>query len=197
MKKAIVLMLLFFLIQGCATYRSYDINADKSKKFPPSKELKVAVLPLNAPTAGTKMYSATVGQGTYNTPENAGKAVADAINYALIKVPNVVLIERSQLEKILSEHQLSLSGIIKNPDFNLLGKILPVDALVIGDVTSFYQWHDSTGYGGIVAFSARLVDIHSGEMLFTINCNALSRRIIEDQMANDLARDAIKKLLEK
>lgn len=197
MKKIIILALLFSLIQGCTSYHQYNINADKAKKFPPSIEMRVAVLPFIAPAAGTKMYSAALGQGTYNTPENAGSAVADALNSALIKIPNIILIERSQLEKILNEHQLTISGVITNPDFKVLGKILPVDALVIGNVTSFYQWHDSTGYGGIVAFSARMVDIHSGEMLFTANCNALARGISEDQMAIDLARDAIKKLLEK
>lgn len=195
MKKIVLIVLMCSVIQGCATYHTYGIDANKSAKFPPSKEMKIAVLPLNAPAAGTKMYSTFGGQGTYNTPENAGQAVADAINSGLIKVPNLVLIERSQLERILNEHRLTISGVVNSPDFNVLGKILPVDALVIGNITSYYQWHDASGFGAIVAFSARLVDIRSGEMLFTVNCNALSRGITEDQIANDLARDAIKKLL--
>lgn len=185
------------MLTGCSTYLTYDIDANKAPKFPPSRVMKVAVLPFNAPAAGTKNYSTFGGQGTYNTPENAGQAVADAMNAALISVPQIVLIERSQLERILNEHKLSVSGVVNNPDFDLLGKILPVDAVVLGNITSFYQWHEMRGFGGIVAFSARLVDIHSGELLFTLNCNAVSRGIIEDQISHDLAQGAVKKLLEK
>jgi curli biogenesis system outer membrane secretion channel CsgG len=109
----------------------------------------------------------------------------------------VALVERTQLEKILNEHQLSISGVIKNPDFIMLGKILPVDALVIGSVTNFNQWHDSLNWGATVAYSARLVNIHSGEVLLTINCSAAIHSGIADKVAHDLAKEAIRKALEK
>ena len=115
----------------------------------------------------------------------------------MIDIPNIVLIERSQLEKILSEHKLSITGVINNPDFTLLGKILPVDALVFGNITTFSRFVTRVHWGGYVAYTARMVNIRTGEVLFTINC--IDRRNLEmpEKVADDLARDAIKKLLEK
>lgn len=197
MKKVIILLLLFSLIHGCAAGNQFNVDASKSKKFPPSQEMKIGVLQFVAPAAGTTHYSTLGPQGTTTTPENAGAAVADAVSSALMNVQNVVLIERSQLEKILNENQLSISGVVKNPDFTLLGKILPVDALVIGNVTNFCQWHEALNNGAAVTYSARLVNIHSGEVLFTINCSSTIFMGIADKIAQDLAKEAIKKLLEK
>jgi curli biogenesis system outer membrane secretion channel CsgG len=112
-------------------------------------------------------------------------------------VPNVILMEHSQLEKRLCEHQLSLSEVANNPDFLLLGQILPADALIFGNVTVFQLWHDMAGHGGIVAFSARLVNIHTAEVLFSISCNAVKRKAMPENIVKDLSREAIKKLLEK
>jgi curli biogenesis system outer membrane secretion channel CsgG len=197
MKNIIVLLLVCSFIQGCAAYNQFNVDANKSKKFPPSKEFKIGVLRFVAPAPGTGYYTNFGGQGTVATPENAGEAAADAVASELMNVSNVALIERSQLEKILNEHQLSISGIIKNPDFIMLGKILPVDALVIGSVTNFNQWHDVMNWGATVTYSARLIDIHSGEVLFTINCSAAVHNGIADKIAQDLAKEAIKKALEK
>jgi hypothetical protein len=190
MKKIIFLVFLFSLIQGCS---AYDVNVNKVKNFPPAQEMKIAVLPFIAPPPQTIK---TVG-GIETTLSNAGALVADSIASAMIGIPNIILIERSQLEKLLNEHELSLSGVINNPDFTLLGKILHVDALVVGNITSFYRFQNIGAWGGCVAYSARMVNIRTGEVMFAINGNIGQHYVLPEKLANDLARDAIKKLLEK
>jgi hypothetical protein len=76
-------------------------------------------------------------------------------------------------------------------------EILPVDALVVGNVTNFNYWHEALNWGATVAYSARLVNIQTGEVLFTINCSAAIHSGMAEKMAQELAKDAIKKLLEK
>ena len=149
--------------------------------------MKVGVLTFTAPAAGVSKYSPLGPEGKYSTPANVGVSVADAVSYELMNVPNVILIE----------HKLSLTGIANNPDYLLLGQILPVDALIFGNVTIFQLWNDMAGHGGIVAYSARLVNIHTTEVLFSINCNAVKRGGVPEKIVKDLSRDAIKKLLEK
>jgi curli biogenesis system outer membrane secretion channel CsgG len=197
MKKIVVLVLMFSLIQGCATIDQFNVDANKSKRFPPPQEMKIGVLTFNAPAPGVSKYSTLGAEGTYTTPANVGVSVADAVSPELMNIPNVILIERSQLEKILNEHKLSLSGIVNNPDFTLLGKILPVDALLIGNVTNFTYWHEALNWGASVAYSARLVNIHTGEVLFTINCSAQKHNGIADKMSQELAKEAIRKALDK
>jgi curli biogenesis system outer membrane secretion channel CsgG len=197
MKRFIILILICCLIYGCATIDQFNVDANKSKRFPPSQEMKVGVLTFIAPAPGVSKYSTRGPEGTYTTPANVGAAVANAVSPELMNIPNVILIERSQLEKILNEHQLSLSGVVNNPDFTLLGKILPVDALLIGNVTNFTYWHEAESWGASVAYSARLVNIHTGEVLFTINCSAQKHNGIADKMSQELAKEAIRKALEK
>jgi curli biogenesis system outer membrane secretion channel CsgG len=197
MKKITVLIFLFLIVQGCAAYNQFQANINKSSNFPPAKEMKIGVLSFSEPAPGTAIIEGLVGRGTAITPQNSGVAVADAVASALMIIPKVVIIERSQLEKILNEHKLTLSGVLKNPDFELLGKVLPVDALVMGNVSSFHQWWAGVNWGATVAYSGRIVNIHTGEVLFTMNCNAAIHNGLTDRLADDLARDAIKKLLEK
>jgi len=185
------------MIQGFSPLNEFKVDTNKSKEFPPSQEMKVGVLTFTAPAAGVSKYSPYGPEGTYTTPANAGISVADAVSYELMNVPNVILIEHSQLEKILNEHQLSLSGVVNNPDFILLGQILPVDALIFGNVTIFQLWHDMAGHGGVVAYSARLVNIHNAEVLFSIICNAVKRKGMPENIVKDLSRNAIRKLLEE
>jgi curli biogenesis system outer membrane secretion channel CsgG len=185
------------MIQGFSPLNQFKVDVHKSKDFPPSQEMKVGVLTFTAPDAGVSKFSPLGPEGTYTTLANAGVSVADAVSHELMNVPNVVLIERAQLEKILNEHKLSLTGVVNNPDYLLLGQILPVDALIFGNVAVFQLWNDMAGHGGIVDYSARLVNIHTTEVLFSINCNAVKRKGMPVNIVKDLSRDAMKKLLEK
>ena len=182
------------MIQGCGPFEQFEVDIHKSEKFPLSREMRIGVLTFNAPAAGVSKYSVLGPAGDYNTPKNAGTTVADAVSAALTNVPNVILTGRPQLENIINEHALSLNG--NDPDALLLGKILPVDALLFGNVTSFQRWYDMAGHGGIVFFSARLINCRTAEVLCSIRCIGVKRGKMPEDIVNDLTTDAIKKLLE-
>ncbi len=112
-----------------------------------------------------------------------------------IDVNNLTLIERAQLAHILGEYELTMSGIIASPNFEVLEDILPVDALVFGTVSNFHNWSEAGNWASIVAFNARLVDVHSGQILFAISGAANEHNGAPDGMAYRLTQSAIKKLL--
>ena len=183
------------MIQGCGPFNQFKVDTSKSKEFPPSQEIRVGVLTFTAPAAGVSKESPYGPAGDYTTPENVGITVADAVSSELMNVPNIIVIARHRLEEIVNEHGLSLRGGTDNPDLNVLGQILPVDALIFGNVTTCQRWHDMAGHGGIVAFSARLINVHTAEVLFSMGCNAVKRGGKPENIVKDLSRDAIKKLL--
>ena len=192
--RSIILISFLLVTISCAAYNIYEIQAIPSNEFPPSQKMKIGVLEFLAPTPGDGTYS-TIGKGSINTPENAGQAVADAVASELLNIPNVAIIERSQLNLILKEHEISITGVINNPDFKLLGEILPVNALVLGTVTTYCQWHEALNWGATVSFNSRIVDVRSGQVLAVIGGSASQHNGMVDPMAQSIAKDSIKKLL--
>jgi curli biogenesis system outer membrane secretion channel CsgG len=183
------------MIQGCGPFEQFNVITDKSKAFPPSREMKIGVLTFTAPDAGVSKHSAFGPAGDYNTPENAGIKTSDAVSAALANIPHVILAKRSQLENILNGHELSLSG--NDSDAILIGQVLPADALLFGDVMTFQRWYDMAGHGGIVAFSARLLDGRTAEVLFSMTCTAVKRGRMPEDLVHNLTKYAIRKLLDE
>jgi TolB-like protein len=83
---------------------------------------------------------------------------ADELISALFKQKNdsMRIIERSQLEKLLKEANFSLSGAVSSDTAAEIGKIVGVDALVIGTMTA---------QGDVVRLNARLVSVETAELL--------------------------------
>jgi curli biogenesis system outer membrane secretion channel CsgG len=200
MKKFVWFVMLVALANlNCAlVVNRKQLHANTAIKFPPPTELKIGVLPLLSPTPGESKYAGYWGgKGTIKTLENSGQIVADAITSALVGVKNVTLIERAQLEKILTEHELTMNGIINQPDFRVLGEILPVDALIFGTVSACYNWNETANWGAIVAFNARLVDVHTGKILFTLIGAMNEHNAAPEEMAYRVATDAIQELIRR
>ena len=98
--------------------------------------------------------------------KDAGNAVSDMFTSELMRVPGFKLVERSQLKKILNELDLSLSDLIAERSAGEIGKLLGVDAIVLGHVaeclygTSWIgqRWHS-------FSYSIRIVQAESGTVL--------------------------------
>ncbi len=114
-----------------------------------------------------------------NEKGKIGRAVADMLITELVKDGTFKVVERSQLEKILSEQKLSVSGVIDPSEVAKLGKILGVSAVIAGSVTQFNTDTSTTGILGIgvktttakVAVNARLIDTSTAEVLVAVQGN--------------------------
>src|SRR5215813_13542914 len=116
---------------------------------------------------------------------DVGKGIADLLVTYLVKDGSYSVIERKALDKILAEQNFSNSDRANPTSAAKIGKLLGVDAIIVGSVTQFGNETKNTNVGGaggnwggfglgglgkkkskaIVALTARIVDIDTGEIL--------------------------------
>ena len=142
---------------------------------------------------------ATVRTGTaalFGTDIDVGKGIADLLVKNLVQDGTYSVIERKQLDKILAEQNFSNSNRADPASAARIGKILGLDAIIVGSITQFGNetknrnigggggnW-GGYGIGGIghkeskanVQLDARLVDIDTAEILGVAEGKGESKR---------------------
>ena len=121
----------------------------------------------------------------FGTNVDVGKGISDLLVTDLVKDGTYSVIERKALDKILTEQNFSNSDRANATSAAKIGKLLGVDAIIVGSITQFGNETKNTNIGGtggglggfgiggfgkkkskaIVAVNARMVDIDSGEIL--------------------------------
>lgn len=144
---------------------------------------RVAVLDFDYATVRTTVSS------IFGTDRDVGKGIADLLVEKLVQDGAYSVIERKSLDKIMTEQNFSNSDRADASSAARLGRILGVDAIVIGSITQFGRDDKSTGVGGgalsrvtgrfgvggvkrteskaVVAISGRMVDTETAEVLAT------------------------------
>ncbi|GAB4255814.1 MAG: curli production assembly/transport component CsgG [Acidobacteriota bacterium] len=127
---------------------------------------------------------------------DVGKGVADIVINMLVEDGTYRVIERRALENIMSEQDFSQSDRANPATAARLGKLLGVDAIVVGSITQFGTEEKKKGIGGIgggfggiiggkfgkqegkakVGINARIVDIETGEILAVAEGTGESKR---------------------
>ncbi len=78
---------------------------------------------------------------------NIGKAAADLLITKLVQDGNVTVIERNAIDKLLAEQNLTNSDRTDPVTAAKLGRVLGVDAIILGTITH-YDFEDKTTGGG-------------------------------------------------
>ncbi|GAF75529.1 unnamed protein product [marine sediment metagenome] len=119
-------------------------------------------------------------QVQYLPSYDPGNAVADEFVFQFID-RGVKVVERSRIENIIKEHNLWKSGNIDPATIKEMGKILGVDALIMGTVTRYIpdkknRIYIKDNHGKMqeeiflvdaeVGISARMVDVVTGEVIW-------------------------------
>ncbi len=172
----------------------------------------VLILDAQTPAAGTPAPSgrrarvavvdfdyATVYSGVsaiFGTNVDVGKGVGDLLVNYLVKDGSYSVIERSALDKIMAEQNFSNSDRADSTSAAKIGKLLGVDAIIVGSITQFGNDTKNTGVGGvgaglghlglggvkqkqskaIVGLTARIVNVDTGEILATAEGLGESKR---------------------
>ena len=148
-----------------------------------------------APAAGRKpriaildFEYATVSSNVaaiFGTNVDVGKGVSDLLVNYLVKDGSYSIIERRALDKIMAEQNFSNSDRADATSAAKIGKMLGVDAILVGSITQFGNDTKNTNIGGvggglgrvglggvgrkeskaIVGLSARLINVDTGEIL--------------------------------
>ena len=126
-------------------------------------------------------------QAIFGTNQDIGKGIADLLVTQLVTTGVYSVIERKALDKIMAEQNFSNSDRADPSSAAKIGKILGVDAIIIGSITQFGRDDKSVGVGGsaiggiagryglggvgkrnakaVVGISARLINTDTAEIL--------------------------------
>jgi curli biogenesis system outer membrane secretion channel CsgG len=146
---------------------------------PQGRKKRVAVFDFDYGTVQTASAAA------FGTNVDVGKGITNLLVKYLVQDGTYSVIERQVLDKILAEQNFSNSDRANPTSAAKLGKLLGVDAIIVGAVTQFGNDTKNTGVGGggggfggfglggfkhsnskaIVNIDARIVDIDTAEIL--------------------------------
>ncbi len=147
----------------------------------PAPKKRIAVLNFDYATVQSDVSA------IFGTRQDVGKGIADLLVDKLVTDGQYSLIERKAIDKIMAEQNFSNSDRADPNSAAKLGRVLGVDAIVIGSITQFGRDDKSTTVGGtafggiagryglggvgtrkakaVVGISARLVSTDTGEIL--------------------------------
>jgi curli biogenesis system outer membrane secretion channel CsgG len=146
---------------------------------PQGRKKRVAIFDFDYATVQTASSAA------FGTNVDVGKGITDLLVKYLVQDGTYSVIERQALDKILAEQNFSNSDRANPNSAAKIGKLLGVDAIIVGAVTQFGNDTKNTNVGGggggfggfgiggfshkntkaIVNIDARIVDIDTAEIL--------------------------------
>ncbi len=173
------------LIIPCILTMLLAVNAAAQKK-------RVAVLDFEYATVRSNV------QAIFGTDEDIGKGISDLVVEKLVNSGQYSVIERKALDKILAEQNFSNSDRADASTAARIGRILGVDAIILGSITQFGRDDKSTGIAGgavdrvggrfglggvrrneskaVVGITARMINTETAEILATARGVGESKR---------------------
>jgi curli biogenesis system outer membrane secretion channel CsgG len=172
-KRLLSLLALFLAVASAVA--SIPLSAQGA----PPRRPRIAVMDFDYATV--QSYSSAM----FGSNVDVGKGIADLLVTDLVKDGTFSIIERKALDKIMTEQNFSNSQRADPTSAAKLGKLLGVDAILIGSITEFGNETKKTGLGGAggnwggfglgglshsnskanVGIDARLVNVDTGEIL--------------------------------
>jgi TolB-like protein len=122
-------------------------------------------------------------QGKEYNNTDMGSIVAEWLITALVKEGRFDVVERRLLKKILSEHQLAMSGVVDDSSISELGKILGVKIIISGAVLHFQNYIEA---------NARIIDVANGSIIAAESVKSTTAIRLEElvvQMAAKIIKD--------
>jgi curli biogenesis system outer membrane secretion channel CsgG len=175
---------------ACLLLAGISISAVAQDTPAPARKKRVAIMDFDYATVHGGV-AAIFGQDV-----DIGKGITDLLVKYLVKDGTYSVIERKALDKILAEQNFSNSDRANPASAAKIGKMLGIDAMVVGSITQFGNETKNTkvggaggGFGGfgvggfgrskskaIVGIDARIVDIDTGEILAVAEGKGESQR---------------------
>jgi len=165
------------------------LAAQTQNPAPPRKK-RVAVIDFEYGTVRTAVA------GLFGTDIDVGRGICDLLVKRLVQDGSYTVVERRMIDKILAEQNFSTSDRANPATAAQIGKILGLDAIIVGSITQFGAETKGTkvggaggGWGGfglgglsmkktkaIVTLDARLIDVDTAEILAVADGKGESKR---------------------
>jgi len=164
---------------------SFAVNASAA-----DRKKRVAVLDFDYATVHRDVAA------LFGSDVDVGKGITDLLVRNLVTDGTYSVIERRALDKILAEQNFSTSDRANPASAAKIGKLLGVDAIIVGSITQFGGENKNTNIGGagggwggfgiggigrkkgkaIVGIDARIVSVDTGEIMGVANGKGESER---------------------
>ncbi len=156
---------------------------------------RIAVLDFDYATVTSNVYA------YFGSNQDVGKGIADLLVTKLVQGGAYTVVERKQIEKILAEQNFGKSGRVDDATAAKIGKILGVDALIVGSINTFGRDDKSStragggavrvpgsvpGFGGlkvgrekakaVVGVNFRMIDTTTAEIFYAGDARGESKR---------------------
>ena len=165
MRTTMLLMLTGLLLASCS---AFDIKEDNvSIATDPHTVSRVAVIDFNF----DRLEKGKTERGKISRPLNAGEIVADIFTEHLLGTGLYEIISKERINSLLKENNLRPSDLPTLSDWRRIRDLLEVDGIVLGVVSEYGDWRSALNWGGVSVFTARLVDISSGSVLWSVSAN--------------------------
>jgi len=134
----------------------------------------------------------------FGTNQDVGKGISDLLVQKLVQDGKYSVIERNAIDKVLGEQNFANSDRVDSSTAAKIGKILGVDAVIMGSITQFGRDDKNTAVGGgvlgnygskfgiggvgkrnakaVVGITGRLVDTTTAEILAAVTGTGESTR---------------------
>ncbi len=195
MNRLIVLFILGVCIMssGCKTVSTSAINVNQDT---PYRDIKtIAVMRLDDEVIQERGIKGLVIK-TVTNPD-AGELLSDIITQELIRWGKYQVISRSVIKNKLRSEDAKEELLVKWKDYATLGKILKVDAVVIGEIHEFGLSTAPVYQRGSVSFKAECIDTKNGKVLWSIDANKSAPYKDEVELASNIVKGIIGKLKEE
>ena len=185
----IILAITFFALAACASKKT-EPTLWVGPQVNDTRSNVCAILPFG-----------NLQENKYEFPE-AAETVRDSFETAFLEA-GYQIVERSMIEKIISELKFSMSGFTDQQGIEV-GKMLNVGAVIFGAVTSYNKERLTPAIYTTVGFSVKAVDVETGVIIWkgnhtrtvywdifdTDSLPSLSREVAKEIVASFLKKTA-------
>jgi len=181
------------LCAGCKTISTSTINVNLD---PSDRSVKtLAVMRFDDKLIQDEEVKGLVMK-TISNPD-AGEMLADIMTDELRRWGKYRILSRSEVKSKIKAGDIKEEELVRLKDYATLGKILNVDAVIIGKVYKF-GLSDMTVYArGSVSFTAECIDTNKGKMLWSMEINESAPYKDEVDLAFKVVKEAVGKLKEE
>ena len=165
MSKVLLGVALSLLLVSCATFDITDEHVSIAGDAAAVKRVAVLRFNFDRPEKGK------IERGKIERPANAGEIVADIFAEHLLGSGRYQIVSKERIEGLLQKSNLRQPDLLAITDWQRIQDVLGVDAVVLGVVSEYGDWRSRVNWGGVSTFTARLVDIPSGNVLWSVSAN--------------------------
>ena len=171
MRRGVLALVLGLSLVACGTFDFKHDNVSVAGEVRPVK--RIAVLDFEF----YRLEKGRIDRGKIERALNAGEIVADIFTEHLLGTGLYQIIGKKRTRALLEQSNLSWDDLLTRSDWDQIRALLGVDAIVLGVVAEFGDWRSRFNWGGVSVFTARLVDLSSGQIVWSVSANRNLARV--------------------